>query len=424
MDPARGLLSDSVAYERLEDTVEDDTNADHPESRPQSRFSRLEYGVFFLLGVTMLWAWNMMLAAAPYFHQRFESNKWTSTNYQSSILSVSTVTNLATAYTLAKVQKNVSYPWRITVSLLMNCMLFTVLAVSTIFFKDVSAKGYFAFLMVMVWAISLATGINQNGVFAYVSSFGREEYTQAIMSGQGVAGVAPCIVQIISVLIVPKKAPGAEAMSPKSAFIYFITATIVSVGTLLAFLYLLRKRPDLQLKSTEDENETLVDHGHVPDKTVGLWTLFKKLRYLAIAVFLCFVITMIAFPVYTSSILSVNDPEKSRMFDPMLVAVPGLSLSHRPWIAFIFSVARVGFIPLYLFCNVKGQGALVSSDFFYLFIVQLLFGVTNGYLVSSCMMGTGYWVAPHEREAAGGFMNMMLVGGLTAGSLLSFLVGG
>lgn len=386
----------------------------------------------------------MFLAAAPYFYSRFETNEWVATHYQSSILSVSTVTNLASAYILARIQKNVSYPWRITLSLLMNCVIFTLLAFSTIVMKDVSVRGYFAFLMVMVFGTSLATGLNQNGVFAYVSGFGREEYTQAIMSGQGVAGVLPCIVQIASVLAVPRKADsgqsGGPQASPKSAFIYFITATGVSVATLLAFLYLLRHRPGTQLKATDgDEDNALVDPVH--DKSVSLWLLFKKLRYLAMSVFVCFVVTMMFFPVYTAEIVSVNDPADSRMYDPsvfiplaflfwnvgdligrMAVAIPTLSLSHRPWIAFVFAVARVGFVPLYLFCNVNGQGAIVKSDFFYLFIVQLLFGATNGYLASSCMMGASHWVTAEEREAAGGFMSMMLVGGLAAGSLLSFLV--
>jgi equilibrative nucleoside transporter 1/2/3 len=57
MERARRLISDSVAYEPLEDSVEDDTDTEHPQSQPQSRFSRLEYGVFFLLGISMLWAW-------------------------------------------------------------------------------------------------------------------------------------------------------------------------------------------------------------------------------------------------------------------------------------------------------------------------------------------------------------------------------
>ena len=106
----------------------------------------------------------------------------------------------------------------------------------------------------------------------------------------------------------------------------------------------------------------------------------------------------------------------------MAVAIPSLSLAHRPRIAFILAVARAGFIPLYLLCNVNGRGAVVQSDFFYLFIVQLLFGITNGFLASSCMMGASYWVSADEREAAGGFMSMILVGGLAAGSLLSFFV--
>lgn len=64
----------------------------------------------------------------------------------------------------------------------------------------------------------------------------------------------------------------------------------------------------------------------------------------------------------------------------------------------------------------------MNSDFFYLFIVQLLFGATNGFLGTMCMMGAVEYVDVAEREATGAFMTLMLVAGLTAGSLLSFLV--
>ena len=59
---------------------------------------------------------------------------------------------------------------------------------------------------------------------------------------------------------------------------------------------------------------------------------------------------------------------------------------------------------------------------FYLVGVQFLFGASNGWLGSTCMMGAGEWVDVEEREAAGGFMGLCLVGGLTVGSLLSFAV--
>jgi equilibrative nucleoside transporter 1/2/3 len=106
----------------------------------------------------------------------------------------------------------------------------------------------------------------------------------------------------------------------------------------------------------------------------------------------------------------------------VLVLVPQLKLRHHPLALFLLSLARLSFIPLYMLCNIHGRGAVVNSDAFYLIVVQLLFGISNGYLASSCMMGAADCVAGAEREATGGFMSLMLVAGLTAGSLLSFFV--
>ena len=78
----------------------------------------------------------------------------------------------------------------------------------------------------------------------------------------------------------------------------------------------------------------------------------------------------------------------------------------------------------YHLCNVGGHGAIVESDFFYLVVVQLLFGLTNGYLGSTCMIGASEWVEPEEREVAGGFMGLCLVGGLAVGGLASFFATG
>lgn len=145
----------------------------------------------------------MFLAAAPYFQHRFSSDRWILAHFQSAEISVSTVTNLGSMLALTKMQKNASYPSRITSSLCINIICFTLLALSTL--VKTSAGVYFSFLMVMVFSASLATGLIQNGLFAYVSGFGRSEYTQAIMTGQAVAGVLPCLAQIAAVLAVPKK---------------------------------------------------------------------------------------------------------------------------------------------------------------------------------------------------------------------------
>lgn len=383
----------------------------------------------------------MFLAASPYFQRRFHSSPSLLRTFQSAILSVSTVGNLGSMIVLTKLQANANYPKRIAVSLLLNAVVFTLLAVSTKLFISVSAGVYFAFLMLMVLSASLATGMCQNGVFAYVSGFGREEYTQGIMTGQGIAGVLPAVTQIISVLSVPKKqhTGGLPQESSTSAFAYFLTATVVSGLTLVAFFYLLARTPSKYrvTHSTPD----LSDSTTSIRKSVPLTRLFKKLFWLAAALFFSFTITMF-FPVFTGQILSIRDPSTApRLFQPATFiplgfffwnlgdllgrtgpALPALRLTHRPRVLFCLAISRLAFIPLYLLCNIGGKGAAVRSDFFYLFGVQLFFGMSNGYLGSSCMMGFAEYVEPEELEAAGGFMSLCLVAGLTVGSFLSFVV--
>ena len=409
----------------------------------------------------------MFLTAAPYFHRRFQSNRWLSDHFQSAVISVSTFTNLASMLALTKMQKNASYPRRISLSLFINIVCFTLLAVSTLI--HTSAGVYFGFLMVMVFFASLSTGLIQNGLFSYVSGFSRSEYTQAIMTGQAVAGVLPPLAEMITVAALPshpkpqsnpakreEHAPDAPGMSPKSACAYFLTATVISVLAMLAFFYLLRRRElphpssihDTIPKSTTNTSEasTLNNDGQAQNSAaspaepnrpaIPLTTLFLKLPFLSTSVFLCFAVTMI-FPVFAASTLPLGSIAPALfialafliwnlgdLFGRLSTLYKPLNLTHYPFALFCLALSRLIFIPLYMLCNLGGHGAVVKSDVFYLVIVQFLFGLTNGYLGSECMMGAGEWVKEEEREAAGGFMGLCVVGGLTAGSLLSFFVGG
>lgn len=296
--------------------------------------------------------------------------------------------------------------------------------------------------MIIVFIASLSTGLCQNGVFAYVSGFGEGIYTQGIMTGHAVAGVLPCVAQIFSVLSVPEPEQGAEQENPKSAFIYFMTSVGVSVMALFAFLILVRRQDEGIIRRVDgaEADEQL------ERKVIGIWALFNKLKWLAMAVAVCFGITMI-YPVFTQRITSVHPisdskGETSRLFQPacfiplaflfwnsgdlvgrLLTLIPALNVTHRPRFLFLLALLRSGFIPLYLLCNMRGRGggAVIASDAFYLFVVQFGFGVSNGYVGAECMMGAAEWVDESEREVAGGFMSLMLVGGLSVGSLLSFL---
>jgi equilibrative nucleoside transporter 1/2/3 len=222
----------------------------------------------------------MFLAAAPYFQKRFAADEKLLRNFQSTNLAVATVGNLGSMVVLTKLQAHASYPKRIIASLVLNMVIFALLAMSTKLFLGVSPGVYFGFFIITVFAASLATALCQNGVFAYVSGFGREEYTQGIMMGQGIAGVLPCITQIASVLSVPTKQTqaGAPQQSSTSALVYFMTATIISALTLAVFAYLLARHPSQgRIKHTLDADE--VDSGleSAGRTSVPLMRLFRKL---------------------------------------------------------------------------------------------------------------------------------------------------
>ena len=411
----------------------------------------------------------MFLAAAPYFQKRFSSDPWILENSQSAILSVSTLMNLAAMLVLTNVQSSASYPFRINLGLGLNVLIFALLTLTTKNFLDISAQAYFGFLLVLVGSSSWATGLIQNGAFAFAAGFGRPEYMQAVMAGQGVAGVLPPLAQMASVLIAPTHSPVAQpadstttriAREPTSpgpsleeagtaAFIYFLTAVAVSLATLIAFVPLTRRHRRRQA-TQRAEASTEGDAAASTRRFVGIPTLIRKLHWPAFSVFICFAVAMF-FPVFTSKILSVrsggsggsgDDTNVPRLFQAEVFIPLGFfvwnlgdlagrvstilpfSLRHRPAVLSLIGVARALFLPLYLLCNIRGRGAVVPSDAFYLFAVQFPFGLTNGWLGSSSMMAAGEWVEDDEREAAGSFMGLALVAGLTVGSLSSFSAAG
>lgn len=395
----------------------------------------------------------MFLAAASYFTKRFSSDEWILAHFQPSIVSVANFTNLSTMVIFGNLQLKASYPKRIISALVINIVMCTLLALSTTFFLSVSAGVYLGFVLTMVFCTSVATGLSQNGAFALSSGLGKPAYTQAIMTGQALAGVLPSVAQIVLVLALspgpddgiseggsmgPPSGPPAvhpPQESSSAAMMFFLTSTALSALSLLAFLLFGQKHHRLTEYRMVESLENMGESEQTQRKVVGLLTLYKKLRWLCASVFSCFAVTMF-FPVFTTQITS-NTPV-GRLFQPdvfiplafffwnigdllgrLATLLPSL-LIHRPKVLFVIALCRISFVPLYLLCNIGGRGAVVPSDAFYLIIVQLGFGLTNGWLGSSCMMGAGEWVEEGEREATGGFMGLNLVAGLTVGSLLSF----
>ncbi|KAF3906343.1 hypothetical protein ABW20_dc0103932 [Dactylellina cionopaga] len=404
--------------------------------------SWLDYTVFLILGVAMLWAWNCFLAAAAYFQMRFKDNKAILNTFQSSIMTVSTVATLFTTLALSHMQKSAHYPYRIKCALAINIVVFTLLALSTVLFTNISAGVYLAFTLLMVLGTALSAGFFQNGLFSYVGGFG-PIYAQAVMSGQGVAGVLPAIAQMATVLVIPPRSPESQddktaSAAPKSAFAYFLTASVVSGAALFLFFILVSRHDNKGRSDRPVADELAQPDAILPKKNLSLWELLKKLPLPAYTVFFTFALTMI-FPVFTQATFSVNPDSYSFLSRPevfipfsffvwnsgdllgrVICGFPMLACRN-PTILAIAATVRVVYLPLYLLCNIKGAGARVDSDFFYE-LVQFTFGLTNGYIGSNTMMTAPTLVNEDEIAASGGFMGLCLVAGLAAGSTASFLL--
>ncbi|KAK2842917.1 hypothetical protein FQN49_005989 [Arthroderma sp. PD_2] len=438
------------AYKRVDgeerEASEEDTEAPAYDVPQTQEFSWIVYCIFVWMGMAMLWGWNSFLAAAPYFQLRFADNDWVRNNFQSSITSVFCVTGLAAHFILLKLQKNASYPLRVIVSLMLIALVFTILTISTVAAHGISAAALFSLVLPLVFLSSLSSSMNQNGLFAYVSNFSQPAYTQGILTGQALSGVVPCIVQLISVFAVSE---GSEhqtdelSKASKSAFGSFATAVAVCGCALLAFLYLYRFQDKRQAaRYFEDDGEDTLSSPPVK-KVVPLLTLFRKTRWLSLSIFFCFCITM-AFPVFASKVQSVNKEQPPPRYSQpgvfvalallfwnsgdllgrmlVLLPLPG-RVKPSPFMLFIFTLARILFIPLFLMCNVGGRGASINSDFVYLVLVQGFFGVTNGCICVSTMVRATEIVDEDEKEPAGAYMGMLLVAGLAAGSVMSFFIG-
>ncbi|CAN8096285.1 unnamed protein product [Discula destructiva] len=477
MDRIRSILSSRTAAKDTRDVDPDEyeplrTSSDDVVEAPETAggegeaykavevpFSWFEYTIFALVGMAMLWAWNMFLAASPYFNFRFLAHPTLSRTFQSSVLTVSTITNLVATLVLTKLQRTANYANRIKLGLVINTAAFVLLTISTTTFRDVSPDVYLAFVLTDVCLAALATGLFQNGAFAFAASFGRGEYTQAVMVGQALAGVLPALAQMISVLAIPpapESDPDNEEKSyepdtiSRSAFLYFLTAVIVSLITLASFFPLAAAHKRLTASRSRSNNNSdtdAEDQQQAPGtrQVVGFVTLLRKLHWEAGAAAICFVATLAFFPVFTGKILSTHDaqqPHHARLFDPEVFIPLGFlcwnagdlggrmltggklnaRVRRQPVVLFLFGCARFCVLPLYLLCNLHGSGAVVESDLFYLGLVQLPFGLSNGWLASNAMMAAAEVVDEGEREAAGGFMGLCLVAGLAVGSLLSFSV--
>lgn len=448
-------LSDDVELEPYDPISETDVIVFQFLSVPIT-LSKIRYLTFTLIGVALLWPWNCFLSASAYYGQRFANTILLIKMYSSTMMSVSTLTSTGFNYYLSQVQAGVNYNRRIVLGLTMTIFVFIIMAVScvSLLFIEMNDVMFFVILMFMVFISAVATCYAQNGTMATVNVLGGV-YANAVMVGQGLAGVLPSVALIISILVVGEKPESTHKYVDKDygVFVYYITASLISLACIGALNvinhqtnkvhYNLLAEPlphsPANLNSPQiTEQEPIIQKNHIP-----FGQLWSKLKFIVLTIFLTFSITLI-FPVFASTVESVHINSKHRFFNktiyiPFVYLIWNLGdlisrilcgtpnsrlLIHNPKTLIIYAVARLIFIPLFLSCNIHPNihqsSALINSDLWYIGL-QFLFGFSNGQLSTSSFMVVGdFCDSDEEKEAAGGFTTIFLSTGLAFGSVFSY----
>ncbi|CAG8487147.1 8081_t:CDS:2 [Ambispora gerdemannii] len=423
-----------------------------PNNVPVDRY-KLVYWIFLIQGLAMLLPWNAFITSSEFFRAKFSGSPYAH-NFQNYFSIGFTLFNLIFFGQALYTQRKADIFRRIVFSLIINVLVFSSMAISTLCVDSFSPSGYFYFSMCMLLITGATTSWIQNGIFALASQFA-PIHMQAVMSGQGVAGITVSITQIMAALATETSSnqeatPTLEDLT-RGAKYYFVFTLAVAVAALISFSILIRlptyhyytfrsKQQSDVFDGTNSTDSSITEQARFLSKTLN------RIPLLACAVLLAFVVTLALFPSITASIKSVVKPgdrqkfQQDYLFIPIHFLIfnggdligrnlPGLDclmIASQRKLA-IFSLFRLIFVPIFLTCNVDAGNSvsqsfplLIKNDMLY-FSFLMLFAVTGGYLGSSVMMAGPQMVPDNERDIAGGILGFSLILGLVVGSAFSFL---
>ncbi|KXN87949.1 Equilibrative nucleoside transporter 1 [Leucoagaricus sp. SymC.cos] len=397
-----------------DDHAEEDTENSQPRITPSTHnvVDTKIWWIFFILGCSVLLPWNVVITAMPYFFERLAGSgiQHTFGSYLSTACTASNFIFLAHATITSK---HTSPSSRTRQAIYCLVVLTFLLVVSTYFVLP--AGLFFAFVLFNGAAQSAAGSYLQTAVIAVASLYGPAA-VQAMMAG---AGAHALLVSMSSYKAVAATLEQNAAKSQHN----------IDVMT---------SQPLMSRGSSEADD----------DKRQTIRVAKVNIMY-EVAVAYVFLITLAVFPPITTSIMPVNPETHPLLFTSIHFLVFNIGdLLGRYVCSFpIFhvwsrkrllglSLSRTLFIPLFLMCNVQRPSSfttttpIINSDFVFMFIL-LLFGLSNGYVSSSCMMS-----APslehnprlkgnvEDVDVAATVASFFLVGGLVMGSVASFAVKG
>ena len=411
--------------------------------------------LFFILGVGTLLPWNLFITSTSYF-----ISKSGLVNFEAYLVLVAQTPNCIFFLLTLFIKEVLRASPRIYFSLGLMLLLFIL----TIILTEVSIPSL-AFTIVTflsVAVINALAGLYQTSVIGMTGVF-PSIHTQAVFVGQGLGGILPPAILILSEYIVSEI--GVHEGTNTSACIYFSFASISILVYIIAYLSLTLVPYSRKLLQTLPEPRKLAFLSTIKGE---ICEVGRSVGVDCFNVFYVFFVTLSVFPALTSLVipqgkfnssqtgeiclceLDKNFSHSSKVLSPLCSdwiclyftpvfcfltfnlfdfigrAVAGFSAKCKvhSLVLTISALIRTLFIPLILLCDLQNKRFLplwFVNDYIYLGIVILL-GITNGILTSVSLMQGPRKVREKHRETAAMLLAISIGLGLLTGSCFSLVL--
>jgi len=429
---------------------------------PVDKF-RLIYLIFGWLGIGTLLPWNMFITVSAYWNYKWRSTGLESlgeandiqTGWGSSMSMASMIPNVTFLLLNATFGHHFKTTPRLLVSLILVILLFGVTCAFTKIETDEWQDEFWYITIVSIVLININSAIFQGGLLGLAGKF-PPQYMGITFGGQALGGIFASVTNVVVILL------GVEPQD--AAFFCFLIAVVFLATALVCFLVATRseffqyyldekKSPAIDDNDPEELKGKFLqnDSAEVEFKQkVSPWYVFRSISLYGISVFLVFAVTLACFPSVTmlvqSSTLGQEDDNiwGTKLFIPVCCFV---LFNVGDWLGrfaaeliqwpkpgkfgmifiFVMTLLRIGFIPLFLFCNAphfSGRAltwVVFDNDAYYISFMAL-FSLSNGYLSNNCMMSAPQLCKGKEAATASSMMVALLGLGLGVGSLLSYPV--
>ncbi|KAG7398327.1 hypothetical protein PHYBOEH_011322 [Phytophthora boehmeriae] len=432
--------------------------------------SRVVFSIFFFLGVGSSLPWNVFITAQAYFQHRLAGTtyedsflNWFSMAFNVSTLMTMLIRTAVIAERMAGAVRTVFFSLIVIMGIIFVHCMWTRM-------PEFHGYSFFHTTMTTILLVACASTLMQEGLLRIVATF-PPQYTQAVVSGQSFAGLAVSLSNFIITWMGDTSGSLLRTMKTNAdlcAFLYFVLVFITLVLCLLAFAILTRMalfkhyqnvehpghRQKEYLDDAVSDAETVDTVDNSPrqrllsvenegtDAKVDMLEVAFKIRFYAAATFFIFVVTLGVFPGITSAIKSVQPDEGKfyrELFTPFTLIlfnvsdfVARLAASAWPQLGqkkvLLASVGRLIFFPLLMLCNLqdKNQHVITTVVFRSDVLAMLLMAAcafSNGLLCTLALMEYPQLLRTNaEKELGGSIVFFVLSIGLTAGSLMSFVL--